>query len=102
MTLSLLATSYVVPGFSVGDFYTAAIAGICLVFIYMVLKPVISFFTMPVNIITLGLFGILLNGLIFFVLSKNISNFTIQTFYSAIIVSIVVTALNWFGDQILT
>lgn len=112
MVLSLLAVSYIVPGFAVGGIpstgfnfkalIVAGIAGACLVFINITIKPIINFLTFPVNLLTLGFFGLVFNGLIFVLLSKMISGFIVTNLYVGIIVAIFVVVLNWLGDRILS
>lgn len=74
---------------------TAMVVSACLVFLHMVIKPVISLLTLPLNILTLGLFSIILNGAFFWFVSKIISGFSITSFTAAIIGALVITIINW-------
>ena len=100
LTLGIMATAYVVPGISVSTFLTAVIAGACLGFINLVIKPVISLLTLPINLLTLGIFSIILNGLLFWALTIVVAGFTIATFKAALIGSVIVAVINWLGVKI--
>ena len=98
LTLAVLATSYFVPGISVATFVTALFVALVLGLVNTFIKPVISILTLPVNILTLGLFGIILNGLFFWFASLVVTGFTITGFVPALIGSVVVSVIMWIID----
>lgn len=95
LTLAVLATAYVVPGISVTSFVTALFVALVLGLVNTFIKPIISLLTLPVNILTLGLFGIILNGLFFWFASIVVTGFMITGFVPALIGSIVVSLIMW-------
>lgn len=95
LTLAVLATAYVVPGISVSSFLTALFVALVLGLVNTFIKPIISLLTLPVNILTLGLFGIILNGLFFWFASMVVTGFVITGFVPALIGSIVVSLIMW-------
>lgn len=99
LTIAILAVSYLVPGIAVAGILTAVIVAACLGFINLVIKPVISLLTLPINLLTLGLFSLVINGLIFWALTIVVPGFTIATFKAALIGSVVVALINWLGDK---
>ena len=101
LTLSILATAYLVPDIYVSSFATAIIVGGCLAFINLIIKPIITILTLPLNILTLGFFSLIINGLIFWFLASFINGFTVKTFYAAFVGALVVSVLNWLGDKLL-
>lgn len=74
---------------------TAMVVSACLVFLHLVIKPIISLLTLPLNILTLGLFSVILNGAFFWFVSKIITGFSISTFTAAVIGALVITIINW-------
>lgn len=94
-------TAYFVPGIAISGVVTALIAGACLGFINLIIKPILKLITLPINLLTLGLFSIVLNGLLFWALSAVIPGVVITTFMAAVIGSIVVAIINWIGTKIL-
>ncbi len=100
LSIAVFVTPFVVKGVSVNPFWVAFIVGACLFVINSVIKPIISLLTLPINIVTLGLFGVIINGAIFWILSRNIPGFTVSTFTAAILGALVVSAVNWIGERI--
>lgn len=98
--LAVFALPHFVTGISIagqnGDaILTAVVVAACLVFLHMVVKPVISLLTLPLNVITLGLFSIILNGVFFWFVAQIISGFSVASFTAAIIGALIVAVLNW-------
>jgi len=101
LSAALLATTYAFPGkIAFAPMYTVLFVGACLMFINSVVKPVISLLTLPINILTLGLFSIVINGLIFWGLTLIVPGFTIANFTTAIIAALLVAVINWLLNKI--
>ncbi|MEA3398973.1 MAG: phage holin family protein [Patescibacteria group bacterium] len=98
ISLAVYITAYLnlIKGIAVANIQTIFIIGACLVLINMFIKPVIKILTLPINIVTLGFFSLIINGLIFWYLGSGIINgFTVTGFNAAFWGSIVVSVLNW-------
>lgn len=98
--LAVIALPHFVSGITLagqnGDaILTAVVVAACLVFLHMVVKPVISLLTLPLNIVTLGLFSIVLNGAFFWFVAQIISGFNVASFTAALIGALIVAILNW-------
>ncbi len=94
-TLAIFALPYFVAGITVNSMITAVIVSACLVFINMVVKPIVTILTLPINILTLGLFSIVLNGIFFWLVAQIITGFTVASFTAAIIGALVISIINW-------
>jgi putative membrane protein len=94
-TLAIFALPHFVSGVTVNGIATALIVSACLVFINMVVKPIVTILTLPINIITLGLFSIVINGAFFWVVAQVISGFTVASFSAAVIGAFVISVINW-------
>lgn len=101
LSAAVFVTPYVVSGIHVDTVITAIIVGAVLGFINLIIKPIVKLLTLPINILTLGLFGLLLNGLFFWFVAVLIKGFTVDTFVTALIGAFIVSVLNWIGDKIL-
>ncbi len=104
LTLTVLAVPYVVSGIHVSGILTAIVVAAVLGFLNTVIKPIVTILTLPINIITLGLFSVVINGLFFWFVAVIVSGFTIDSFWAAILGAFVVAVLNWllgkaFGDK---
>lgn len=95
-TIAVLITTYIIPGVNVADFLTAIVLVVVLGVLNAVLKPIVVLLTLPVNVVTLGLFTFIINGLIVFLASLLVPGFFISSFWSGVLFSIVLSLVNWF------
>lgn len=99
LTLAVLFAGWIVPGISVANFGAAAIAGIVIVFVNTFIKPVLILLTLPINILTLGLFILVINALLFMFVAYLVPGIEINSFWSAfwgaLVLSILSIGLNW-------
>ncbi len=99
--LALLAAAYLVPGVSVSSLYVALVVALILGFINAVIRPILLVLTLPINILTLGLFTFVLNGLLFWFVSSFVRGFAVDGFLPAVVGSFVVSVLSGIGSQFL-
>ena len=79
--LALYFIPQLVPGFTInGGFTTLFIGSIVLAIMFLVLKPILNIISFPINMLTLGLFSILTNALILYLLTILVPNITVQPF----------------------
>lgn len=98
-TLAIFALPYFVHGVAVSSILTAVIVAACLVFLHMVVEPVITILTLPINILTLGLFSLVINGAFFWFVGQIIKGFTVETFKAAIIGALVIAIIQWIASK---
>lgn len=91
--LAIGATSFVIPGARVGVFSSLG-AAVVLGFLNVFIKPLLIVLTLPVNILTLGLFTIVINALLIMLAAAIVPGFEIKGFGSAILFAIVLTIVN--------
>lgn len=102
LSAAIFATTYILPGkITFVPLYTVLVVGAVLMFVNATIKPIISLLTLPINILTLGLFSIILNGAIFWLLSDLIHGFHIADFQTAVIGALVVSVINWILEKVL-
>ena len=99
MVLAVLAADYLISGIHVDAITTALIAGAALTIIQVIIKPVVKILTLPITIITLGLFLLILNALFFWFVSGLVPGMTVDNFTAALLGSLVVSVLNWLYDR---
>jgi len=99
----LMIIPYLVPGVDVANFYTALITALVLAFVNVIIRPILLILTLPINILTLGLFTLVINGLMFWFVSSFIKGFVISgfwpAFWAALIFSLLSMLLNFFVDR---
>lgn len=82
-TLALLITSYLVPGVSFANFWSALIAALIFGLINAIVRPIMIVLTLPVNIVTFGIFTLVINALMFWLTSAIVKGFTVTGFWPA-------------------
>lgn len=99
-TLAVLVTGYILPGIHVANFWTAVVVAIVLGVINAVLRPIIFILTLPINILTLGLFSFVIMGLLVYLVSAIVPGFKVDNFWWAILFAIIVALINWFLNSL--
>ena len=90
----LYIISWIFSGIVIDGFGTALVAAFVLGLINAIIKPIISFFTLPLTIITLGLFSLVINAFMLSLASSFVTGFYIDSFATAFVASIVLSILN--------
>ena len=97
--VSLIVTAFVVPGFAVVSFTSALIGAAVLGLVNAVVKPILILFTLPLTILTLGLFLLVVNAIALGLVSYLTPGFIITGFFPAVFGSVVLTfisaAIDW-------
>ena len=93
LSLAVLTTTFVVAGISLSPLWVTLIVGACLYVFNLIVKPIINLLTLPINILTLGIFSLVINGTI-------IKGFHVETFYAAFIGALIVSVINWFLKKV--
>lgn len=98
LTVAILVASRLIPGLPLGSLGTAFLAAVLLSLLNTFVRPILVFLTLPINIVTLGLFLLVINGVLLaavtWMLGRGIPNFG-AAFLGALIISILSTLLNF-------
>lgn len=86
---------YLVPGITIQSFLSALIAALVLGLINALIKPILIILTLPVNILTLGLFTFVINALLFWFASSLVPGFEVADFASAFWGALFMTIASW-------
>lgn len=82
--VALLAVAYLLPGIAVVSFGSALIAALVLGLVNMLVKPVLVLLTLPITVVTLGLFLIVINALLFWFVGSVLEGFQVNGFWWAV------------------
>ena len=93
--VALLAVAYIVPAIQVSSFGAALIAALLLGLINSVVRPLLLLLTLPVTLLTLGLFIFVINGLMFWLAGSLIEGFSVSGFWPAVAGSLVYSVVSW-------
>lgn len=99
--LSVLAAAYLVNGIEVDNFLYALLIALVLGIINAVIRPLLVILTLPVTVLTLGLFILVINGFLFWAVSKMLEGFNVEGLLAGIIGAIVVSVFSWIGNRFL-
>lgn len=99
-SIAVFATAYILPGIKVNDFFTAIVVAIVLGVINAFLKPVLIILTLPINVLTLGLFTFVINALLIMLTSFLVPGFYVANFWWAILFSLVVSLVSSFLNSL--
>lgn len=94
--LALFVCSRILPGVHVDSLSTLAAAALVLGFINAVVRPILVFLTLPITILSLGLFYFVINGFAFALAAWIVPNFDVDSIGWAILGSLVVSLISWF------
>lgn len=99
-TLALFLVVTIVPGFRYTSFATLAIAALVLGLLNAILKPILFILTLPLTIVTLGLFLLVLNGIMLELVAWVVPGFDIDSFGWAVVGAVVLTIVSFFTNRI--
>ena len=97
----IFSIAYVVPGVHVTNFTVALVVALVLGIINAFLKPILLILTLPINILTLGLFTFVINALLILLVSKFVPGFVVDGFLWAFVFGIVLSLANTFVHTLL-
>jgi putative membrane protein len=92
--LAMMATAYLVRGFKIRSFGAALFACVVIAFADVLVRPLLFFLTLPLTIITLGLFTFVLNGIVIRLCAALVPGFDVEGWGSAIFGALVLAVLN--------
>jgi putative membrane protein len=99
-TVSLIVTASIVPGFAIVSFSSAVVGAAVLGLVNAVVKPILILFTLPLTILTLGLFLLVVNAIALGLVSYLTPGLTIAGFFPAVFGSIVLTIVSGLINQL--
>lgn len=99
-TFIIIVTAYLLPGVHVESFTAALVAAIVLGIINLLVKPLLILLTLPITILTLGLFRFVINAVLILLASSIVPGFKVDGFWWALLFSIVFSLINSFVNHL--
>ncbi|MGI6126261.1 MAG: phage holin family protein [Planifilum sp.] len=93
--LAVFLAAQLIPGIEVKGFGTALFAALILGIVNTFIRPVLVFFTLPISLLTLGLFTLVINALLFWLVGSLVTGFEVHGFLSAFFGAIIVSIISW-------
>jgi putative membrane protein len=98
---TLFALPYLLSTVFVEDFTVALIAALILGLVNTLIRPLLLLLTLPVTVLTLGLFIFVINGLMFWVVANFVSGFYVASFGTAILAALLYSVISWLLSALL-
>ena len=93
-SISVIVSAYLLPGINVADFFVAVMIAVILSLLNVTVKPLLVLFTLPLTVISLGLFLLVINATIILIAGGIVPGFMVDGFWWALIFSLVLTVTN--------
>lgn len=97
--LGLILVAEFVPGIVVDGLYPAIIAALVLGLLNAVVRPILFILTLPITILTLGIFAFVINGALFLFAASFIDGFTVDGFWYALLGSVLMSLVSTIGSR---
>lgn len=97
---ALLLAAYLIPGIEVTGAYPAVIAAICLGLLNAIVRPILVILTLPITIVTLGIFIFIINASLFLFVASFVEGFSVDSMWSALLGSIVVSIVSGIANKL--
>lgn len=94
-TLAVLVTTYLIPGVDVDSFWVAVVVAVVLGLVNAFVRPVVSLLTLPVNVLTLGLFSFVITALMVMLTGALVPGFIVTGFVPALLFGVVESLVSW-------
>src|SRR3989344_1891110 len=92
--LALIITANLVPGFHVANFTTALIVALVLGIVNAIIKPILVILTLPINILTFGLFTFVINALLILLVAQFVKGFAVVGFVPALVAAVILWGIS--------
>lgn len=100
-SVAVIIVSYLLPGVKVDTFTTALLVALVLAFMNAIVKPILTILTIPITILSLGLFLIVINGLIIILTDRLIDGFEVRGFWWALLFSFILSIATGILNMII-
>jgi len=99
ITVAILLSSMLIPGIHVDSLWTAIISAALLGLINVIIKPVLVILTLPLNILTLGLFTFIINAFLLKMVAYFVDGFEVGGFFAAFFGALVISLVSWLANR---
>ena len=95
LTIAITSASYIISGIQVDGLLSALMAAAFLGFLNIFFRPLLLILTLPLNVLTFGLFTFVINALLLMMASGVIAGFHVRGFWAAVFGSLIISIINW-------
>jgi putative membrane protein len=102
LTIAIIIASYLLEGIHISGFFSAFFAAAALGILNALFRPVLILLTLPINILTLGLFTFIINALMLKMASGVIPGFEVYGFWTAVFGSLIISVVSWLLNSFIS
>lgn len=99
-SLAVFFGAWILPGVFLNGFPTAIMVALIMGFLNAFLKPILVVLTIPITLVTFGLFLLVINAVIIVLADYALSGFAVNSFFTAVLFSIIVSVITWILEAI--
>jgi putative membrane protein len=99
LTAAVLLASWLLDGIRVAGLFPAVLAAALLGILNAILRPILILLTLPLNILTLGLFTFVINAVLLLIVSSVIPGFDVLGFWTAVLGSLIISVASWLLNR---
>ncbi len=102
LTVAIIIASYLLEGINISGFFSAFFAAAILGILNALFRPILILLTLPINILSLGLFTFIINALMLKMVSGVIPGFEVHGFWTAILGSLIISVISWLLNSFIS
>jgi len=95
LAVAVMAAAYVIEGIYISGFVTALFAALTLGILNALFRPILLILTLPINVLTLGLFTFVINAVLLLMTSGLVGGLVVTNFASALLGSLIISSVSW-------
>jgi putative membrane protein len=99
-SLAVFFSAYILDGVYLAGFPTAILVALIMGFLNAFLKPVLVVLTIPITLVTFGLFLLVINAVIIVLADYALTGFAVNSFFTAVLFSIIVSVITWLLEAL--
>lgn len=99
IVLGILFVAQFIPGIEIAGLYIAIVVALLWGLVNIFIKPILLILTLPLNLITLGLFTFVINALLFWFVASFVEGFSVTGFFPALVGTLVISTMSWVGNR---
>lgn len=99
-SLAVFFGAYILPGVYLDGFPTAILVALLMGFLNAFLRPILIILTIPITLVTFGLFLLVINAAIILLADNALGGFAVNSFFTAVLYSIIVSVITWILEAI--
>ena len=96
LAVGIWVTAQIVPGITIASWQALAIGALMLAIVNAIVRPVLLILTLPITVLTLGLFYLVINGIAFGLAAALVPGFSVNSTMSAILGALLTSVISWF------